>query len=113
MCGIAGFVGPTGVQDAHCAALARRMADAIRHRGPDDGGEWVDASTGIGLGHRRLSVVELSSAGHQPMVSCCGRFVIAFNGEIYNHLELRRELDGYRIPDRENATNAWRGRSDT
>ena len=113
MCGIAGFVGPTGVQDAHCAALARRMADAIRHRGPDDGGEWVDASTGIGLGHRRLSVVELSSAGHQPMVSCCGRFVIAFNGEIYNHLELRRELDGYRIPDRENATHAWRGRSDT
>ena len=70
------------------------MALAIPHRGPDDAGAWADAQAGIALGHRRLSIVDLSAAGHQPMHSAGGRFVMAFNGEIYNHLALRAELEG-------------------
>ena len=77
----------------------------MQHRGPDDAGAWADAQAGIALGHRRLSIVDLSAAGHQPMHSASGRFVMAFNGEIYNHLELRAELEGMGI--------AWRGHSDT
>ena len=80
-----------------------RMGEAIVHRGPDDNGIWVDANAGIGLSHRRLSILDLSPAGHQPMVSDSGRYVIAFNGEIYNHLDLRWQL-GDRV---------WRGHSDT
>lgn len=80
------------------------MADALTHRGPDDSGVWVDGQAGIGLAHRRLSILDLSPAGHQPMVSAGGQYVVAFNGEIYNHLDLRQELD----------INAdWRGHSDT
>ncbi|MDP3931620.1 MAG: asparagine synthetase B, partial [Methylococcaceae bacterium] len=82
------------------------MGQAIVHRGPDDGGQWWDADCGIGLSHRRLSILDLSPAGHQPMLSACGRFVIAFNGEIYNHLELRSEIE-------KTADNQWRGHSDT
>jgi asparagine synthase (glutamine-hydrolysing) len=63
------------------------MALAIQHRGPDDAGAWADAQAGIAFGHRRLSIVDLSPAGHQPMASAGGRFDIAFNGEIYNHQE--------------------------
>lgn len=85
-------------------AVAARMADALRHRGPDAAGVWVDEEAHIGLAHRRLSILDLSPAGHQPMVSASGRYVIAFNGEIYNHLELRQDLQG---------TAEWRGRSDT
>lgn len=80
-----------------------RMGEAIAHRGPDDSGVWLDADAGIGLSHRRLSILDLSPAGHQPMASASGRYVIAFNGEIYNHLGLRRQLDD----------PAWRGHSDT
>jgi asparagine synthase (glutamine-hydrolysing) len=80
------------------------MADALTHRGPDDAGVWVDGEAGIGLGHRRLSILDLSPAGHQPMVSAGGRYVVAFNGEIYNHLGLRRELE---------MSADWRGHSDT
>jgi asparagine synthase (glutamine-hydrolysing) len=69
------------------------MAFAIRHRGPDDAGAWVDASAGVALGHARLAILDLSAAGHQPMFGSGGRYVIAFNGEIYNHLELRAELE--------------------
>jgi asparagine synthase (glutamine-hydrolysing) len=69
------------------------MADSLIHRGPDDMGFWVDADDGVALAHRRLSIVDLSPAGHQPMISANGRYVIIFNGEIYNHLELRRELE--------------------
>ena len=83
------------------------MALAIRYRGPDDAGAWVDAEAGIALGHRRLSIIDLSPAGHQPMLSSCGRFVLAFNGEIYNHLVLRSELE------KSGVSPVWRGHSDT
>lgn len=89
------------------AAEATRMADRIRHRGPDDAGAWVDPASGIALAHRRLAIVDLTAAGHQPMHSACGRYVLAYNGEIYNHLELRRRLEA------EGASPAWRGHSDT
>ena len=101
-------------------AFATRMADTIAHRGPDDSGAWADEQVGVALGFRRLSIIELSSAGHQPMVSKSGRFVIAFNGEIYNHLELRQELhrDEGLTSSSCNDVNkfgegAWRGHSDT
>jgi asparagine synthase (glutamine-hydrolysing) len=84
-----------------------RMTDAIIHRGPDDAGVWADAELGIVLGHRRLSIVDLSPAGHQPMHSASGRFVLAYNGEIYNHLDLRAELEAT------GAAPCWRGHSDT
>ena len=99
MCGIAGFVGECG----EAAAVAVRMGNALHHRGPDDGGVWTDAAAKVALAHRRLSILDLSPAGHQPMLSASGRYVIVFNGEIYNHLDLRAELVG----------NAWRGHSDT
>jgi asparagine synthase (glutamine-hydrolysing) len=83
------------------------MADRIAHRGPDDAGVWVDESASIALAHRRLSILDLSPAGHQPMQSACGRFVLAFNGEIYNHLELRGLLRSARND------GVWRGHSDT
>jgi asparagine synthase (glutamine-hydrolysing) len=97
-----GAAAPDGLE-----AVAKRMADAITHRGPDDAGTWADADAGIAFGHRRLSIVDLSPAGHQPMVSGGGRYVIAFNGEIYNHLSLRDELQSV------GAAPAWRGHSDT
>jgi asparagine synthase (glutamine-hydrolysing) len=83
------------------------MADQIRHRGPDGKGVWTDAEAGIGLGHRRLAVLELSDAGRQPMASASGRWIVVFNGEIYNHLEIRREIEQGSLHDR------WRGHSDT
>ena len=116
MCGFAGFISaqPGGLDGME--ALATRMADAIAHRGPDDAGAWADVQAGVALGHRRLSIIDLSPAGHQPMVSSAGRFVMAFNGEIYNHLELRAELEGmdYRVADApRNDGSGWRGHSDT
>ena len=69
------------------------MAAAIEHRGPDDFGLWCDPILGIAFAHHRLAIIDLSVAGHQPMFSPSGRFVIAFNGEIYNHQDLRRELE--------------------
>lgn len=69
------------------------MTNTLRHRGPDDGDIWVDAETGIALGHRRLSILDLSPQGHQPMCSANGRFVIVFNGEIYNYQIIRDELE--------------------
>ena len=107
MCGIAGILTTaSGVQES-LDILASRMALAIQHRGPDDAGAWADAQAGIALGHRRLSIVDLSPAGHQPMHSAGERFVLAFNGEIYNHLDLRAELGAA------GAAPAWRGHSDT
>ncbi len=106
MCGIAGFLAP-GPLGPEAPAIARAMGDALRHRGPDARAEWLDAEAGIALAHRRLAIVDLSEAGAQPMASACGRWWIAFNGEIYNHGALRAELDAAgRAP-------AWRGHSDT
>src|SRR4051794_21246076 len=90
MCGIAGLLS-RGQTDL---SVSRAMASAIAHRGPDDQGLWVDPAAGIGLGHRRLAIVDLSPQGHQPMASVDERYVIAFNGEIYNHVALRSELYG-------------------
>ncbi len=81
------------------------MTDTLIHRGPDDGGVWLDAKAGIALGNRRLAIIDLSEAGRQPMTSSCGHFVLAYNGEIYNAAELRKEL--------EKAGRAFRGYSDT
>jgi asparagine synthase (glutamine-hydrolysing) len=104
MCGFAGYLSRSSSIDT---ALLVTMGGAIIHRGPDDGGIWCDHEAGVGLTHRRLSIVDLSPAGHQPMLSASGRYIFAFNGEVYNHLALRAEL--------ENSGNApvWRGHSDT
>ena len=90
MCGIVGQANRHAPVDPEALARAR---DRIAHRGPDDAGLWLSADARIGLGHRRLSIIDLSAAGHQPMASPCGRYVIVFNGEVYNYLELRRELE--------------------
>src|SRR5258708_38954166 len=102
MCGIAGFwqtkwgtEGPLEILD--------RMGAALAHRGPDDSGTFHDGATGIGLAFRRLSILDLSPEGHQPMFSVSGRYVIIFNGEVYNLEEIRTEL----------GTRQWRGHSDT
>jgi len=81
------------------------MADAIRYRGPDDGGVWVDGEAGLALAHRRLSILDLSAAGHQPMASADGRWVICYNGEAYNHAVLRTEMEERGV--------VFRGHSDT
>ena len=127
MCGIAGLVVLRSRESAAALrATARRMSAALLHRGPDDGGEWADADAGVAFGHRRLSIVDLSPHGHQPMMSACGRYVIVFNGEIYNHREIRSELDrlhsavaavsvGTEAQAEPNvgARIAWRGHCDT
>lgn len=105
MCGIVGFLGQTGEKTA-LTDLIRRMSTCLAHRGPDDTGLWIDERAGLGLGHRRLSILDLSPMGHQPMVSGCGRYVITYNGEIYNYLDIRAELE-------RTGPVQWRGRSDT
>ncbi|MDD3653298.1 MAG: hypothetical protein PHO01_03775 [Desulfotomaculaceae bacterium] len=81
MCGITGFVDFTRqTGNDQLRAMVRQMSDTIRHRGPDDEGAWVDEKAGIALGHRRLSIVDLSPEGHQPMLSAHGRYVMVFNG---------------------------------
>ena len=75
--------------------LAARMADTLQHRGPDDAGMWVDPAAGIAFGHRRLSILDLSPQGHQPMLSACGRYVLSYNGEIYNFRALRADLEAH------------------
>lgn len=110
MCGIAGFLdlGQRRTRE-ELQAIVRRMAETLRHRGPNDEGVWLDEEAGIGLGHRRLAILDLSAAGHQPMVSACGRYVISFNGEIYNFRSLRKELEGLSP----GGTPLFRGHSDT
>ena len=89
MCGLAGFVQPGGFPASQGRQIAAKMGDRIAHRGPDDGDVWLDGSAGVALASRRLAVIDLSAAGHQPMRSHSGRYVISFNGEIYNHQERR------------------------
>jgi asparagine synthase (glutamine-hydrolysing) len=108
MCGLTGFMSglePYGLEGAE--AVLRRMTAVIKSRGPDSDGHWLDLDGAIALGHRRLSIVDLSPAGHQPMLSANGALVLAFNGEIYNHLALRAELE------KSGLAPAWRGHSDT
>jgi len=106
MCGITGFYNPVGLNQSDATKNICNMREALVHRGPDDFGDWIDIRDGIALGHQRLSILDVSSAGHQPMASNSGRYRIVFNGEIYNHLELRIDLDKtHRIK--------WRGHSDT
>jgi asparagine synthase (glutamine-hydrolysing) len=105
MCGIVEFL--WGASLPKPEAIIRGMADMLLHRGPDDAGFWLDREAGVALAHRRLSILDLSPAGHQPMASASGRYVIAFNGEIYNHLDLRLDLG------KANAAPVWRGHSDT
>lgn len=106
MCGFSGFIQSRSLIERDAmAAVVERMANTLRHRGPDDGGSWVDPQVGIALGHRRLAVIDLSAEGHQPMVSFSGRYVLSFNGEIYNFRDLRLELGAAHLP--------WRGHSDT
>jgi len=103
MCGLVGWLRVGTPSNDTSRPTLERMANCLRHRGPDDSGCWTDDASGIALAHRRLSILDLSPAGHQPMASASDRYVIAFNGEIYNHLDLRRDL----------GTVSWRGRSDT
>ncbi len=106
MCGIAGFfTSPRSASNEALTATVRRMTDAIVTRGPDDAGAWTDADSGIALGHRRLSILDLSPLGHQPMTSTDGRYEIVFNGEIYNFQGLRTDLEKH--------GHTWRGHSDT
>ncbi|WP_133136214.1 asparagine synthase (glutamine-hydrolyzing) [Legionella rowbothamii] len=102
MCGFSGILSRTDWTSG-AEKLLFAMCQSIAHRGPDDQGIWFDAQVGIGLAHTRLAIVDLSPAGHQPMASVTGRYMIVFNGEIYNHLQLREEL----------ALQTWRGHSDT
>ncbi|GLQ45736.1 asparagine synthetase B [Dyella lipolytica] len=107
MCGLTGFWQLHRGNRETLLGQAEAMSRQLTHRGPDDSGLWCDEAAGIVLAQRRLSILDLSDAGHQPMHSACGRYVIAFNGEIYNHLELRERLAA------EGAAPAWRGHSDT
>jgi len=106
MCGVVGVLDPRhrrGRGDSE--HLLRSMAGSMVHRGPDGSGVWTDPQHGIGLSHRRLAIMDLSAAGYQPMASASDRYVISYNGEIYNHRELAAELEGRGV--------CFRGHSDT
>ena len=108
MCGFVGFLGGAdSLSPEQMTHILVRMTDVMTRRGPDDAGTWIQPGQLIGLGHRRLSVLDLSAAGHQPMISASGRYVLAFNGEIYNHLDIRAGLE------HEGHIIAWTGHSDT
>ena len=102
MCGIAGFWSRKALAEDP-VALLNRMGSTLAHRGPDDSGVFYDSSAGLGLSFRRLSIIDLSAEGHQPMASASGRYTIIFNGEVYNYEEIRAEI----------GTQTWRGHSDT
>lgn len=106
MCGLAGVI-LSESQSIPISDLVDDMATTLAHRGPDSGGSWVDTTQGIGLSHRRLSIVDLSAHGQQPMTSQNGRYVLAYNGEVYNHMEVRARLEG------ETGLIRWSGHSDT
>ena len=106
MCGICGLLQTRReTPPEQLGAIVDAMANTLGHRGPDDAGRWVDAAAGLAFGHRRLSIIDLSATGHQPMTSACGRFVITYNGEIYNFREVRQLL--------EQRGHSFRGHSDT
>ncbi len=108
MCGITGFIDISRQTTGDALRkIVTGMADTLHHRGPDDSGIWIDETSGIAFGHRRLSIIDLSPEGHQPMISACGRYVIVFNGEIYNYREIRTMLNDA------NGNIKWRGHSDT
>src|SRR5262245_43955089 len=107
MCGLAGFVSADGVTADALLETVGRMCAAIAHRGPDDAGEWIDVSRGVAIGFRRLAILDVSPAGHQPMQSASGRYVATLNGEIYNFEDLRRTLQ------QSGCAPAFRGHSDT
>ncbi|HEY4134965.1 MAG TPA: asparagine synthase (glutamine-hydrolyzing) [Alphaproteobacteria bacterium] len=110
MCGIAGLFDPAAERSADALnGIAARMAGTLHHRGPDDGGVWSDPAAGLGFGFRRLAIIDLTPAGHQPMIAGDGRSAIVFNGEIYNAEDIRRELDGIGA----SPAGGWRGHSDT
>ena len=93
MCGIAGFVDLSrATPPDRLVATVRRMARTLHHRGPDDDGAWIEAAAGVALAHRRLSILDLSPSGHQPMESRDRRYVLSYNGEVYNFEKLRAEL---------------------
>src|SRR5256714_14939377 len=106
MCGITGFVSAPAAADELTRAV-RGRCDALVHRGPDDAGEWIDAGAGVAIGFRRLAIIDLSPAGHQPMISASGRYVATLNGEIYTFEDLRAELRERGLAP------AFRGHSDT
>lgn len=107
MCGITGFWSPNTIHSKEeLTSIVKTMAEQIQTRGPDDCGEWVDAERGLALGHRRLSIVDLSPSGHQPMTSACGRYVIIYNGEIYNAPDIKKDI----LTEQ---PRAFRGTSDT
>jgi len=106
MCGFTGFLSASTENKFHeSEVILRGMIDKIKHRGPDSSGYWQDVSAGISLGHRRLAIVDLTPAGDQPMVSNSGRYVMVFNGEIYNHMDCRLEMTATGV--------MWKGHSDT
>jgi len=105
MCGITGIFG--NLRKDELAISVQKMSSTLTHRGPDDAGTWINEESGIAFGHQRLSIVDLSSVGHQPMMSPCGRFSVIFNGEIYNHLQLRDKLNASAYKQ------SWKGHSDT
>jgi asparagine synthase (glutamine-hydrolysing) len=107
MCGIAGFLGNHGLNSGRAGKILQNMSAALRARGPDAEGHWHDPVRQIYLGHRRLSIVDLSPAGNQPMTSRCERYTLIYNGEIYNHRELRTEIN------EGSAQITWDGHSDT
>ncbi|MBF0274118.1 MAG: asparagine synthase (glutamine-hydrolyzing) [Nitrospinae bacterium] len=106
MCGITGFLINNTIQSRNNHKVVASMAKTLDHRGPDDSGTWVDNESGIALGHTRLSVIDTSTEGHQPMESFSGRYVIVYNGEIYNYKELKEKIE------KKERVN-WRGTSDT
>ena len=106
MCGIAGFIQNSDFTDSLSHNIVNSMSETLTHRGPNSRGSWVSDNSKVALGFRRLAILDLSPAGSQPMISRSGRFIMVFNGEIYNHKELRKSLNNI-------SSRSWKGRSDS